>query len=108
MRKISIILACGLFAANLAVSAQAADYGYGKSEMGADKMKSDHMMGAMMGKHKMTGTVEKLDHAKGTLMLKTGIADMSLHFPPPSLKDVKDGDTITVEMSFVKGEPPMK
>jgi len=27
MNKISLILACGLFAANLAVSAQAADYG---------------------------------------------------------------------------------
>lgn len=103
MRKFPLILTCGLFAANLAVSAQAADYG--KPEMAMEKMKGD---GMMMGQHKMTGTVDKIDHAKGKLMLKTGIADMSLHFPPPSLKDIKAGDTITVEMSFVKGEPPMK
>ena len=103
MRKFSLILACGLFAANLAVSAQAADYG--KSEMGMDKMKGD---ATMMGKHKMTGTVDKIDHAKGTLMLKTGVADMALHFPPPSLTDIKNGDTITVEMGFMKGEAPMK
>jgi len=65
-------------------------------------------MEKMMGKHKMTGTVDKIDHAKGTLMLKSGMADMSLHFPPPSLKDIKNGDTITVEMSFMKGESAMK
>ncbi len=103
MRKFPLILACGLLAANLAVSAQAADY-YGKPEMGMDKMKGEQMM----GKHKMTGTVDKIDHAKGTLMLKTGVADMALHFPPPSVKDLKNGDTITVEMGFMKGEMPMK
>lgn len=103
MRKFPLILACGLLAANLAVPAQAADYG-SKPEMGMDKIKGDQMM----GKHKMTGTVDKVDHAKGTLMLKTGPAEMALHFPPPSLKDIKNGDTITVEMSFMKGESAMK
>lgn len=103
MKKFSLILASGLFASSLAVSAQAADYG--KPEMGMDKMKGDAMT---MGKHKMTGTVDRIDHAKGTLMLKTGPADMALHFPPPSIRDLKNGDTITVEMAFTKGEAPMK
>lgn len=109
MKKFPLILACGLFAASLAGSAQAAEYG--KPEMGMDKMKGESMMkgdGMMMGKHKMTGTVDKIDHAKGTLMLKTGPAEMALHFPPPSIKDLKNGDTITVEMGFMKGEMPMK
>ncbi|MEN6587586.1 MAG: hypothetical protein ABFE02_16215 [Sulfuricella sp.] len=103
MKKFSTILVCSLFAANLAVTAQAADYG--SPGMAMEKMKGD---GMMMGKHKMTGTVDKIDHAKGTLVLKTGMADMSLHFPPPSVKDLKNGDTITVELGFTKGEPPMK
>jgi len=103
MRKLSIVLVSGLFAANLAVTAQAADYG--SPGMAMEKMKGD---GMMMGKHKMSGTVDKIDHAKGTLVLKSGMADMSLHFPPPSLKDLKNGDTITVELSFAKSEPPMK
>jgi hypothetical protein len=103
MKKFPLILTCGLLAANLAVSAQAAEYG--KPEMGMDKMKGDAMM---MGKHKMTGIVDKIDHSKGTFMLKTGPAEMALHFPPPSIRDLKNGDTITVEMGFMKGEPPMK
>ena len=102
MSKFQLILASCFMAAILSVSVQASDYG--KPEMAMEK-KGDAMM---MGKHKMTGTVDKIDHMKGTLMLKTGLADMSLHFPPPSLKDIKNGDTITVEMSFVKGEPAMK
>lgn len=103
MGKFQLILASCFLVAILSISVQAADYG--KPEMAMDKMKGEAMM---MGKHKMTGTVDKVDHAKGTLMLKTGPAEMALHFPPPSLKDIKNGDTITVEMSFRKGESAMK
>ena len=103
MSKFQLILASCLLAAILSVSVQAADYG--KPEIGMDKMKGESMM---RGKHKMTGTVDKIDHAKGTLMLKTGPAEMALHFPPPSLKDIRNGDTITVEMGFMKGAMPMK
>lgn len=97
MKKFALLLVSSLFAANFVVSAQAAEYG--KSEMGMAKMKGSSKM---MGMHKMTGTVEKLDHAKGTLTLKTGVADMALHFPPSAVKDLKDGDTITVELGFIK------
>lgn len=97
MKKFLILLVSGLFFVNLAVSAQAADYG--KSEMGMDKTKGTSKM---MGMHKMTGTVDKIDHTKGTLMLKSGVADMALHFPPSAIKDLKDGDSITVELGFTK------
>jgi hypothetical protein len=92
MKKFLLLLASSLFIANFAVSAQA-DSGKDKMMMGSSKM---------MGMHKMTGTVDRIDHAKGTLMLKSGVADMALHFPPPAIKDLKDGDTITVELGFAK------
>lgn len=97
MKKFLLMLASSLFIANLAISAQADEYG--KSGTGMDKMKGSSKM---MGMHKMTGAVDKIDHAKGTLMLKSGMADMALHFPPSSIKDLKDGDTITVELGFTK------
>jgi hypothetical protein len=50
----------------------------------------------------MTGKVDKIDHAKGTLTLKHGAADMLLHFPPAAVKDLKNGDTITVHLGFSK------
>lgn len=97
MKKFLLLLAGSLLIANLAVSAQADEYG--KSGMGMEKMKGSSKM---MGMHKMTGTVDKIDHAKGTLTLKSGVADMMLHFPPSAIKDLKDGDTITVELGFAK------
>lgn len=101
MKKSSLLLASLLFAP-LAISAQAADSGM--SDMGMEKMSGHDMMmgGRMMGVHKMTGTVDRLDHAKGMLMLKTGAGDLVLHFPPPAIKDLKDGDAITVQLSFSK------
>lgn len=93
MKKYLLLLLSGLFIANFAVSAQAADHDKDKMMMGSSKM---------MGMHKMAGTVDKIDHAKGTLMLKSGVADMTLHFPPPAIKDLKNGDTITVELGFAK------
>lgn len=97
MKKFLLLLISSLFMANFAVSTQAAEYG--KSEMGMDKMMGSSKM---MGMHKMTGTIDKIDHTKGTLMLKSGVADMALHFPPSAIKDLKDGDTITVELGFTK------
>jgi hypothetical protein len=109
MKKYPLLLASLLFAA-FAAPVHAADAdksGMGMNKMDMDKMDMDkmsdhHMTMGMTGMHKMTGTVEKLDQAKGTLMLKTGVGDLMLHFPPPALKDVKNGDTITVQLGFHK------
>jgi len=56
----------------------------------------------MMGQHKMSGTIEKIDHKSGMMELKTGVGEMKLHFPPDSIKDLKKGDKITVDMGFMK------
>jgi hypothetical protein len=105
--KKAVLLLASLFFAPLAISAQAADSGMSdmgmgkmdKSGMGMEKMSGHHMM---MGMHKMSGTVDKVDHATGMLSLKTGAGDLMLHFPPPAVKDLKDGDAITVQLSFSK------
>ena len=74
--------------------------------MAAEPMEG-HEQGSMsmghMGEHDMTGTVAKLNHKKGTLELKSKPANLRLHFPPESLKDIKNGDKITVHLSFSKG-----
>ncbi|MDD2700772.1 MAG: hypothetical protein PHH36_05980 [Sideroxydans sp.] len=115
MNKITLMLG-GLLAGALSISVLAE--GYGPGAMGMDHghmMKGDCMMDGsgmrgdcpMMGSHSMTGKVSKIDHAKGTLMLKHQAADMMLHFPPSAIRDLKNGDTITVYLGFSKKSSPM-
>jgi hypothetical protein len=86
MKQYALLLSSSLLAATLAISALAGDY-Y-RSEKGMMKgegmgMKGDCMMDAhgmrgecpMTGSHSMTGTVDQIDHAKGTLTLKHSAAD---------------------------------
>lgn len=125
MKSKYYFLTSGLLAASFAISAQADDYDKPatsmdkmKSErmdMDMDKMKGERMgMGMMkgdrmmMGWHKMTGTVGNIDYAKGVLTLKSGAPEMTLHFPPASIKDLKNGDTITVNLGFSKEKSAAK
>ena len=88
----------------------------GDAKMGMGKMKGDCLMDKegmsgdcmLMGRHKMSGTVGMIDHAKGTLALKSSVADMTLHFPPDAIKTLKNGDAITVYLGFRMAEPPAK
>jgi hypothetical protein len=54
----------------------------------------------VQGKHSMTGTVTMIDHTTGMLTLKTAEGDLNLHFPPSTVQKLKEGDTITVHLSF--------
>jgi hypothetical protein len=54
----------------------------------------------VQGKHSMTGTITMIDHATGMLTLKTSEGDLKLHFPPVSVQKLKEGDTITVHLSY--------
>ncbi len=103
MNRVALLLVSSLFAAGFS-SPVLADEGYGDSMAAAEKGSMEKMEHGkmMMGSHKMTGTVENIDHANGMLTLKTGVPDMRLHFPPPAIKDLKNGDTITVELGFSK------
>lgn len=55
------------------------------------------------GEHSMRGTVTDIDHQTGLLSLKTEAGELELHFPPQALKEVKEGDQITVHLGFSKG-----
>lgn len=104
MKRFALLLISGLFAACFIAPVWAehfTDYGDPKAGHEQEKMEKMEMKGPMMmGSHKMTGTVDGIDYAKGMLTLKTGLPDMRLHFPPAAIKDLKNGDKITVELGF--------
>jgi hypothetical protein len=54
----------------------------------------------VQGKHSMTGTITMIDHTTGMLTLKTSEGDLKLHFPPSTVQRLKEGDTITVHLSY--------
>ena len=65
------------------------------------------------GEHSMSGTVTDIDHKTGLLSLKTEAGELELHFPPQALKEVKEGDQLTVHLGFSKagatsGTPPKR
>ncbi|MDA8093528.1 MAG: hypothetical protein M0T84_06365 [Betaproteobacteria bacterium] len=61
-----------------------------------------HTRMRVMGSHYMVGTVEHLNRREGTLELKSEPQNLKLHFPPASLRTVRDGDTLRVHLSFTK------
>ena len=58
---------------------------------------------AQEGEHAMRGTITAIDESTGILSLRTDTGDLKLHFPPPSVRELKEGDTITVHLAFEKG-----
>lgn len=123
MNIISLLFSFFLIAAGLAISAKAEDYnksGAGMRKTNADsrtsmeRMKNDCRMDVggvrgdckMMGHNNMTGRVDRIDHIKGTLMLKNSVSNLMLHFPPAALKSIRNGDTITVYLGFTKENEP--
>lgn len=61
----------------------------------------------MMGQHSMSGTVTTIDKSKGTVSVKTDEGMLDVHFPPQSLSDIKEGDTVTVFLGLSKGKMEM-
>ena len=53
--------------------------------------------------HTMSGTVTEVDHTTGMLSLNTHAGELKLHFPPDALKEIKNGDSLTVSLGFHKG-----
>ena len=57
----------------------------------------------MQGRHTMSGTITTIDHSTGILGLKTEAGELTLHFPPPTIENLKEGETITVSLGFRPG-----
>jgi hypothetical protein len=52
----------------------------------------------------MTGEVTKVDAKTGGIDVKTAAAPLILHFPPTSIKDLKTGDHVAVQLGFETGK----
>lgn len=101
MKPIPFLLA-GTLLAGFATTTVMADYGSTKAGMEESK-KTYATSEGRLGKHDMTGTIENIDQARGLVELKTDVGNLHLHFPPAAIKDLKKGDTITVSLSYKKG-----
>ncbi len=79
-----------------------AQYAFTKAGMPAGSTQAyDAPKGA--GEHRMTGTISNVDHEKGWLHVKTDQVTLELYFPPEMVRDLKEGDRITVDLAFSKG-----
>jgi hypothetical protein len=52
--------------------------------------------------HRMTGAITSIDHDTGNVVLKSGDMTVALFFPPESIKDMKDGQLLSVDLAFVE------
>lgn len=56
------------------------------------------------GEHEMKGKVTKIDQKSGKVSVDTAVGNLDLHFPPPAVADLKQGDEITVRLGYKKAE----
>ena len=80
-----------VLSASVATPVLAGEYG-GDKNMASDSKE--------MGEHHMDGTVTKVNHRTGFITVKTDEGSMRLHYPPKSLKDVKDGNKIRLYLGY--------
>lgn len=92
-------LLCGMVMTIACLTTSAA---FGHDDKDMDHKMMDHKM-MMMGKHSMEGSIEKIDHKTGWVSVKTGEGTLAVHFPPASIKDLKEGEMISVHLGFSKG-----
>ncbi len=69
---------------------------------GSEHQAMMHHEGQEQGEHQMTGTISSINHDKGTVDVKTAEETLKLHFPPQAIRDLKQGDRITVQLGFFK------
>ncbi len=100
MKKILVYVTAMLFICTTSGLSAAEDYGSNDQKACSKKGEEE----AMMGKHVMSGTIDMIDLQTGWIKLKTDEGIMVVHFPIPSMKDMKNGDIITVYLSFSMGK----
>ena len=79
-----------------ATSALADSYGGGWHDKNMDSTSKE------MGNHHMDGTVTKVNHHTGFITVKTHEGSLVLHYPPKSIKDIKDGNKIRLYLGFAE------
>ena len=66
------------------------------------KMDDMHHTKGMDNMHKMSATVDAVDHTTGIVDVTAGDMQLKVHFPPASLASVNTGDKITLHLGFTK------
>ena len=57
------------------------------------------------GRHRMSGTITAIDHQKGVFDLRTDAGTLTLQFPASAVRDLKEGDEITMQVAFMQDTP---
>ena len=52
----------------------------------------------------MRGTISKIDHETGKIELKTDMGTSQVYFAPQSIKNLKEGDHVALELETSKRE----
>ena len=58
------------------------------------------MRAPMMGRHQMPGTVTAVNHSTGIVNVDSMGMALVVHFPPPTVKDLKAGDKIHLLLGY--------
>lgn len=72
----------------------------GMSGMSGGQCTRYKTVGGETGVHSMTGRVAAINHHTGMIALKTDEGVLRLHFPPQSLKQVKKGEQLKINIGF--------
>lgn len=88
--SLAIALACGL--SMVAAATPSLADSYGNKSAASDTQE--------MGEHHMDGTLTKVNHRTGFVTVKTEEGSMHLHYPPKSIKELKNGDKIRVYLGY--------
>lgn len=96
MKKLPLLIAGAVLAGGVSIAALAAE-SETQTEQTATAMEHES---AAMGAHSMSGTIEKIDHETGEVVLKSEPMNLTLHFPPDTIKDLKEGEKIVVHLAF--------
>jgi len=57
-----------------------------------------------VGQRSVTGTVKDIDRDAGTFTLQAETGALNLHFPPSGIRELKDGDRVTLYAVFNRDE----
>lgn len=98
MKKFPLLIAVAALAGSVSMAASAAE-----SKTPAEQEYTAAPViheSAAMGAHSMSGTIEKIDHESGEIVLKSEPMNLTLHFPPASIKDLRQGQKIVVHLAF--------
>ena len=63
-----------------------------------------HDEGGVGGEPTMRGTISTIDHETGKIELKTDMGTSQVYFAPRSIKNLKEGDQVLVELETSKRE----